>query len=102
MRFRGQGELNRLQRVQPQGLSKCGATAVGGGTPSPVIGASGGPTPMLAVGYRAFAGQAEYNLVLALVAKGQASSPSGFPIHECPKCGANDAGSYDYQRTTPR
>src|SRR5215471_2578360 len=59
------------------------------------------PTPMLAVGYRPYAGQREYHLLLELVAKGQISSPSGFTIHECPICGANDAGPFDYTRTAP-
>jgi hypothetical protein len=59
------------------------------------------PTPMLAVGHRPYAGQHEYRLLLALVAKGQISSPSGFIIHECPKCGANDAGHHDWTRTAP-
>ena len=59
------------------------------------------PTPMLAVGYRPYAGQREYQVLLSLVAKGQISSPSGFTIHECPKCGANDAGHHDWTRTAP-
>lgn len=59
------------------------------------------PTPMLAVGYRPHADRNEYNLLLTLVAKGQASSPHGFSVHECPTCGANDAGSFDYTRTAP-
>ena len=59
------------------------------------------PTPMVAVGYRPHSSRPEYDLLLALVAKGQASSPSGFSVHECPKCGANDAGPYDFTRTAP-
>jgi len=59
------------------------------------------PTPMLAIGYRPYAGQREYHLLLELVGKGQISSPSGFTIHECPICGANDAGPFDYTRTAP-
>jgi hypothetical protein len=59
------------------------------------------PTPMLAVGYRRYVDEGEYHLLLALVAKGEASSPSGFTIHECPTCGANDAGPYNYVRMTP-
>ena len=59
------------------------------------------PTPMLAVGYRPYNDHREYQLLLALVAKGQVSSPSGFTVHECPRCGANDAGLHDYNRTAP-
>jgi hypothetical protein len=59
------------------------------------------PTPMLAIGYRPQAGQREHALLLELVAKGQITSPSTFTIHECPMCGANDAGPFDYTRTAP-
>jgi hypothetical protein len=59
------------------------------------------PTPMLAVGSRPYAGDREYQLLLDLVKKGQISSPGGFTIHECPRCGANDAGHEEYTRTAP-
>jgi hypothetical protein len=59
------------------------------------------PTPMLAVGYRLCNDHREYQLLLALVAKGQASSPSAFTVNECPTCGANDAGPHNYTRTAP-
>jgi hypothetical protein len=59
------------------------------------------PTPMLAVGYRPHNDHREYQLLLSLVAKGQASSPSAFTIHECPTCGTNDAGPFNYTRSVP-
>jgi hypothetical protein len=61
------------------------------------------PTPMLAVGYRPYIGAHEYQVLLDLVAKGQASpSPPGFmTVHECPTCGADDVGLYEYTRTVP-
>jgi hypothetical protein len=59
------------------------------------------PTPMLAVGYRLPMAELDNAALLALVQRGHASSPSAFPVHECPKCGANDAGPYVYDRTAP-
>jgi len=59
------------------------------------------PTPMLAVGYRPYADDGEYRLLLTLVEKGQAASPSAFTVHECPTCGSNDAGPFNYTRAAP-
>jgi hypothetical protein len=60
------------------------------------------PTPMLSVGYRPYQDVHEYRVLLDLVAKGQAASASAFTVHECPMCGANDAGPFGYTRTPPR
>jgi hypothetical protein len=59
------------------------------------------PTPMLAVGYRTATSMVEYDALVSLAQKGQFSSAAGIPVHECPKCGANDAGPYAYDRTAP-
>jgi len=61
------------------------------------------PTPMLQVGYRFALNHLESNALLIMAQEGRISSPSAFPINECPKCGNNDAGGQQYHRTaSPR
>ena len=52
------------------------------------------PIPMLAVGYRGIADGGDYVTALA------SSTPGRVTIHECPTCGADDAGGMPYRRTT--
>jgi hypothetical protein len=50
------------------------------------------PTPMLKIGYRFPTDHFERSALLIMAKDGHASSPSAFPINECPKCGNDDAG----------
>jgi hypothetical protein len=57
------------------------------------------PTPMLAVGHREAVGRERETLRLWQQSQGRAPSPPMILIHECPKCGADDAGGRAYQKT---
>lgn len=59
------------------------------------------PTPMLQIGHRFPSDHFERSALIIMAKDGQVSSPSAFPIDECPKCGNDDAGGRQYHRTAP-
>jgi hypothetical protein len=59
------------------------------------------PTPMLQIGYRFPLDHSERSALIIMAKDGHVSSPSAFPINECPKCGNDDAGGQKYHRTAP-
>ena len=60
------------------------------------------PTPMLQVGYRFPLHAGERSALIIMAKDGLISSPSAFPINECPKCGNDDAGGMQHHGTAPQ
>lgn len=58
------------------------------------------PTPMLLVGYRLPAGGMERALAMQMQ-KAKGTAAVAFDVHECPRCGRNDAADNAFARTVP-
>jgi hypothetical protein len=58
------------------------------------------PTPMFAVGYRSPIAPTDKAIMIEVAKKqGHAAVSGGIVVHECPRCGQNDAGPWAWDRT---